>query len=289
MNPTEELRNAVTRVTGTPPTPSGIWQLQTPHGRLSLAVSSNADLRLEFTEVHSREAIGALGAHPITGEWHIPRSAVLPDTPAIVAELVRKLARCGYEPPAPPPRAAVLAAGGYTEAELLATEPDARFASLPAAALAASLLNDPVEGKKGLTEKHANGAPMFAADGMMLDDQGNRSIFDDVDDDGSFTVASGDYTVLWDGKGSLTALRHGEPWQDLTGNNLVLSLAMDLDELRKGRPAAGLTALQTLIEEVESATYANGGQRVFGLVGGSPVCTVAQLETAKEALRKLQA
>lgn len=29
--------------------------------------------------------------------------------------------------------------------------------------------------------RHANGAPMFAADGMMLDDQGNRSIFDDVD------------------------------------------------------------------------------------------------------------
>lgn len=28
---------------------------------------------------------------------------------------------------------------------------------------------------------HPNGAPMYAADGMMLDDQGNRSIFDDVD------------------------------------------------------------------------------------------------------------
>lgn len=29
--------------------------------------------------------------------------------------------------------------------------------------------------------KYPNGAPMFAPDGMMLDDQGNRSIFDDVD------------------------------------------------------------------------------------------------------------
>lgn len=28
---------------------------------------------------------------------------------------------------------------------------------------------------------HENGAPMFAADGTMLDDKGNRSIFDDVD------------------------------------------------------------------------------------------------------------
>ncbi|MDO8534109.1 MAG: hypothetical protein Q7S17_05130 [Xanthobacteraceae bacterium] len=30
--------------------------------------------------------------------------------------------------------------------------------------------------------KHKNDAPMFAPDGTMLDDQGNRSIFDDVDE-----------------------------------------------------------------------------------------------------------
>lgn len=30
--------------------------------------------------------------------------------------------------------------------------------------------------------KHPNGKPMFAPDGMMLDEKGNRSIFDDVDD-----------------------------------------------------------------------------------------------------------
>lgn len=29
---------------------------------------------------------------------------------------------------------------------------------------------------------YANGAPMFADDGTMLDDKGNRSIFDDVDE-----------------------------------------------------------------------------------------------------------
>lgn len=29
--------------------------------------------------------------------------------------------------------------------------------------------------------KHPNGAPVFAPDGTMLDDKGNRSIFDDVD------------------------------------------------------------------------------------------------------------
>jgi hypothetical protein len=31
-------------------------------------------------------------------------------------------------------------------------------------------------------QRHANGAPMFDESGMMLDDQGNRSIFDDVDE-----------------------------------------------------------------------------------------------------------
>ena len=29
--------------------------------------------------------------------------------------------------------------------------------------------------------KHPNGAPMFSPTGTLLDDQGNRSIFDDVD------------------------------------------------------------------------------------------------------------
>lgn len=32
---------------------------------------------------------------------------------------------------------------------------------------------------------YPNGAPMYAPDGMMLDDDGNRSIFDDVDAGGS--------------------------------------------------------------------------------------------------------
>lgn len=33
----------------------------------------------------------------------------------------------------------------------------------------------------GDTRNHPNGAPMFAPDGMMLDEYGQRSIFDDVD------------------------------------------------------------------------------------------------------------
>ena len=32
-----------------------------------------------------------------------------------------------------------------------------------------------------LSKRHPNGEPMFAKDGTMLDEKGNRSIFDDVD------------------------------------------------------------------------------------------------------------
>lgn len=40
-------------------------------------------------------------------------------------------------------------------------------------------LDEATPGWRDLT--HPNGAPMFTADGMLLDDQGGRSIFDDVD------------------------------------------------------------------------------------------------------------
>lgn len=30
--------------------------------------------------------------------------------------------------------------------------------------------------------RHENGFPMFSLDGTMLNDEGNRSIFDDIDD-----------------------------------------------------------------------------------------------------------
>lgn len=40
---------------------------------------------------------------------------------------------------------------------------------------------------KGECGEHPNGAPMYAADGTLLDSEGNRSIFDDVDDGDSYT------------------------------------------------------------------------------------------------------
>lgn len=49
------------------------------------------------------------------------------------------------------------------------------------------------------------------------------------------TVADGKYTVVIGvgaHAGQLRALRYGDPWQDLTGNNLVYWLAVELREAR---------------------------------------------------------
>lgn len=51
-----------------------------------------------------------------------------------------------------------------------------RFDSATARRIASSIR---VRGLKD--KKHPNGNPMFAPDGTMLDEHGNRSIFDDVD------------------------------------------------------------------------------------------------------------
>jgi hypothetical protein len=52
--------------------------------------------------------------------------------------------------------------------------------------------------------------------------------------DTKVSVADGKYTVvIGDGTGTLKALRHGEPWQDLVGNNLVYWLAVELDDARR--------------------------------------------------------
>lgn len=50
------------------------------------------------------------------------------------------------------------------------------------------------------------------------------------------SFADGKYTVIYEG-GKVTALRYGEPWQDLTGNNLVYWMLVEVDKLRENPPA----------------------------------------------------
>jgi hypothetical protein len=42
---------------------------------------------------------------------------------------------------------------------------------------------------------------------------------------------NGKYTVV-NNNGILTALRYGEPWQDLSGNNLVYWMLIEVDRLK---------------------------------------------------------
>lgn len=46
------------------------------------------------------------------------------------------------------------------------------------------------------------------------------------------SVADGKYTVVQDASGRLSALRYGEPWRNLVGDNLVHALACEVEELR---------------------------------------------------------
>jgi predicted HAD superfamily Cof-like phosphohydrolase len=56
-------------------------------------------------------------------------------------------------------------------------------------------------------------------------------------------VCDGKYTIIQANGGGLRALRHGEEWQDLTGNGMVLALAQEVDNLREQLNAqAKLTA-----------------------------------------------
>lgn len=46
------------------------------------------------------------------------------------------------------------------------------------------------------------------------------------------STPDGKYTVVQDHTGKLFALRYNEPWRDCVGDNLVLALAYEVDELR---------------------------------------------------------
>ena len=46
-------------------------------------------------------------------------------------------------------------------------------------------------------------------------------------------ICKGKYTVYSDSKGVMKALRYGQPWQNLTGNNLVFNLIVELIEAKE--------------------------------------------------------
>lgn len=62
----------------------------------------------------------------------------------------------------------------------------------------------------------------------------------------------GKYTVIFnEGTGALSALRYGEPWRDLTGDKLVLSMLQAADTQRKllGRACVLLEQIKPMLFE----------------------------------------
>lgn len=44
-------------------------------------------------------------------------------------------------------------------------------------------------------------------------------------------IAEGKYTLLFD-KGEMKALRYGEPWRDITGDNLIYWMWVEIETLK---------------------------------------------------------
>jgi hypothetical protein len=66
------------------------------------------------------------------------------------------------------------------------------------------------------------------------------------------SVAGGKYTVVQDAAGKLLALRYGEEWRDCVGDNLIRSLAAELDEARQWK--AGIADLLREASDTVSAS-----------------------------------
>jgi hypothetical protein len=60
----------------------------------------------------------------------------------------------------------------------------------------------------------------------------------------NITVADGKYTLIQTGQGQLKALRHGEEWRDLTGDNLILALGQEIEQLRNDLALLGVVLTQ---------------------------------------------
>lgn len=65
-------------------------------------------------------------------------------------------------------------------------------------------------------------------------------------------VDGGKYTVVIVGDGGLHALRYGQPWRDLCGDNLVFNLAWELNEARSDLAAlrASHAEMRSLLSEM---------------------------------------
>lgn len=78
----------------------------------------------------------------------------------------------------------------------------------------------------------------------------------------NITICDGKYTVIQDATGRTRALRYGEEWRELTGDNLAIGAAYEIGSLRQH-----VKELEAYIERLERA--------------GDDLCEWVRIETAR--------
>jgi len=255
MNSNAEFLEAVQTVIGQSPVALGDafakWHLATDHGELRVTIHSGL-VKSPRIHLHFQgEGPFPDGVHPEHRTWHIAPGGFLNVQDArkrCIVELQRRLGLAGYVPPEP-----VCVSSGHHDA--LKVGPDDRrytpitggLANLIAAAREFVAKVDRGEARsrrsyqafKDALAKIDAGEAAFAKAVKMMEagafapDAGPVSQEDTettrIDLDG------GKYSVLHENGANLRALRHGEPWRDCIGDNLVFALASEVEEFHRLR------------------------------------------------------
>lgn len=84
-------------------------------------------------------------------------------------------------------------------------------------------------------------------------------------------LENGKYTVCHNNGANFHALRHGEPWRDLTGDGLILAMAHELERLQEPVSVWVACADRMPSPEVRVLIVVNGAVRVGALFWEYPV------------------
>ena len=78
-------------------------------------------------------------------------------------------------------------------------------------------------------------------------------------------IEGGKYTVVLSRHKGLEALRYGEPWRELAGDNLVLCLAQEIERLREQLAAAEQQSRSAANSVREAVRGVNSSKSSFGV------------------------
>lgn len=90
------------------------------------------------------------------------------------------------------------------------------------------------------------------------------------------SICDGKYTIIQDASGRTKLLRHGEPWRCVTGDNVILGAAYEIEKL------------QERIKQLEDARTVAAANRLANMLAyEDAVAKIKRLEEAGDALYEL--